>query len=240
MLSAESGDVSLSSRARNRMSIVLSSDSRPGPILSQAGRSAFRDYSDDGRLDLLRLLAYYGIRSLLVEPDVDSNEEWNLREILGLGASFLVQQAAIPISATVSYLRYRDFKSKGSEAVLHFQDHTQTRWSYDSKVAFKISNRGQSSLLSELRILCHMPLQTHPNIAHLIGVAWITAQSGQDLDGNDEILEWPAILLEQAPHGSLNDFLTSRKNGAGPQILLRTKLFFWLDMLKAITVFHVS
>lgn len=220
------------------MSTVLSTRSQPAPALSHTEGSTFLDYSDDQRLVLLRLLAYHKIRTLVVEPDVDSNEKWNLRESLGHGGSFLVQEANLPISSITSRLRYRDFKIKGPKAGPYFQDHTQTMWSYDSTVAFKIGEKHPDSLITELRILCHEPFQNHPNIVRLIGIAWITNQQSQDIHDAGKILEWPAILLEKAPHGSLNDFLTTSKLASEPRISLKTKVSLCLAVLKAIKVFH--
>ena len=229
--------IPLSFRARHRTSAVLSANDRPSHRSVRSQKYGFDDYTDDRRFDLFRILACYQVRTLLVEPDFESHERWIWRERLGIGGSFAVHEATLPVSSVFSgRLRYRDFKVKSSSQGPIFQDHTLATWSYGSNVAFKTSNVDPDSIITELRVLCHEPFQDHPNIVHLIGIAWITDHSSQGNTGRREVLEWPAILLEKAPYGSLNDFLIASGSG----ISLKTKVLLCVEILKAIKVCRCS
>ena len=205
-----SNRTSLSFRARHRNSVVLSCNDQAPPPQTHSQRLNFHDYSDERRLNLLRVIARYQIQTLLVEPGFDPDDSWVLRKRLGAGGSFAVHEETLPVASLFSgRLRYRNFKVRGSDQGPMFQDHTQAQWNFGSSVAFKTSNVDPDSIITELRVLCHEPLQNHPNIVHLIGIAWITDQSAQDTSNGSEVLEWPAIVLEKAPYGSLQDFLIS-------------------------------
>ena len=106
-------------------------------------------------LDLFRVVAYHNVRILSIEPNLD----WNIRQALGHGASFAVEQTGLPISSTTSHLCYRDLDVKGPDEDFYFIDHTRTRWAHNEIVAFKSARNkknGLSELTKELRVLCHV------------------------------------------------------------------------------------
>jgi hypothetical protein len=183
---------------------------------------------------------------------VEQNQKWNLRRALGEGVSFKVTETDMPIWSALSHLRYRSLNLSGPGEKFHFVDHTNTSWDINTVVAYKSiapRTRGMDSVLSELRVMYHPPLQRHPNIVSVLGVAWAmeletnieSSNSAVDLvppfetSGQREPLqEWPSIVIERAPHSSLPDFLSTSKLGV--RISLRAKFRLCGDVLNAITV----
>jgi len=108
-----------------------------------------------------------------------------------------------------------------------------------------------NDVLTEIRILYHVPLQKHRNLVNILGVAWI--MEPEVLFDNDDILEesldphqgnkdrprqeWPAIVIELSPLGNLIEFLKSPKSVA---ISLRAKLHLCSDVMNAISVSHLT
>lgn len=98
-------------------------------------------------------------------------------------------------------------------------------------------------LVTELRIVCHPPLQRHPNIVHVLGFMWVRDQqifaNVMELDEESEELgeprEWPTVITEKAPYGSLHDFLRS-KTYKDFRPSLRAKVQLCVDVLNGIEV----
>jgi hypothetical protein len=183
---------------------------------------------------------------------VEQNQKWNLRRALGKGISFKVTETDMPIWSALSHLRYRSLNLRGPGEKFHFVDHTNTSWDINTIVAYKSTapqTKRMDSILSELRVMYHPPLQRHPNIVSVLGVTWAmeletdieSSNSAVDLvppfetSGQREPLqEWPSIVIERAPHNCLSDFLSTSKLGV--RISLSAKLRLCGDILNAITV----
>ena len=143
-------------------------------------------------LDLFCLLQHYKVQIFTIDPD----GQWNLRPELGKGVSFLVEEANLTISSRLSNVRYRSLEVKGPKESTHFIDHTHTAWDRDVPVAFKSVtkiHRRMFDLATEIRVLCHLPLQRHPNITKLLGVVFVMEQDLkpiQDPVSDQAILDW--------------------------------------------------
>ena len=183
---------------------------------------------------------------------VEQNQKWNLRQALGMGASFKVTETEMPIWSALSHLRYRSLNLRGPEEEYNFVDHTNTSWDINTRVAYKsIGSRikRMDDVLMELRVLFHPPLQRHPNIVSLLGVAWAmeletgieSEDSTTDLGSSVETKahpeqpqEWPSIVIERAPYSTLLDFLNTSKPRV--RISLSAKLHLCSNVLNAISV----
>lgn len=160
------------------------------------------------------------------------------RDHLGKGASFAVEGASLNISNALNHLRYRSIETAGVQNGAHFSDHTETKWAHNAKVAFKSSSRKTTrvaEILVELRVLCHPPLQGHPNIVRLLGITWTKDQPRDISECGKELMEWPLVAIERAPHGSLRDFLGSHVYNQ-VRTSLEAKWRLCVDVLKGITV----
>jgi hypothetical protein len=159
-----------------------------------------------------------------------------------------VEQADLPVREAVSDLQYYDI-TKGRRDGF-FTGHTGIKWSYDTIVAYKgLSARGRrkraslfSDLLKELRILCHPPLQRHPNIAYFMGLAWVREEdiSSETVLKDTETKgsrEWPILITEKAELGTLRDFVQYKAH-CRKRISLLAKARFLSDILEAILVGH--
>jgi hypothetical protein len=190
----------------------------------------------------LQLIAHHNVPVFSVRR----GRKWNTREVLGRGSTFAVEQADLPVREALSDLQYYDI-TKGRRHGC-FTDHTGIKWSYDTVVAYKSLNaKGRrnrkdryADLLQELRILCHPPLQRHPNIACFIGVAWIREEdmlSGPDMDSVNvsESQEWPILVTEKADLGTLGEFVKYRADCMN-SVSLPAKVRLVSDVLEAISV----
>lgn len=97
--------------------------------------------------------------------------------------------------------------------------------------------------IKDIRVLCHPPVQNHPNIVRLLGIAWCNEE---DLSIKAAMYEgdrlpkraWPIAVIEKAPEGSLATLLKSRQYQANPPSLM-TKLKICIDVLNGIVVSDV-
>ncbi|KAF2495498.1 kinase-like protein [Lophium mytilinum] len=189
---------------------------------------------------ILRILSYHKIRLFSVNP----NQRWNLRQALGDGSTFSVDGAELPIWDALAHLRYRNLDIKGPKEKFNFVDHTRISWQHTTLVAYKAlvgrksMDRGMimQDLITELRVLCHRPLQKHPNFVRLLGVAWIS-EIDMGYTDDAEPREWPTVVVEKAPHGSLLDFLSSEEFKTTRSSLM-AKLNLCIDVLIAIVALH--
>ncbi|KAK0747313.1 hypothetical protein B0T21DRAFT_279239 [Apiosordaria backusii] len=87
------------------------------------------------------------------------------------------------------------------------------------------------SLLTELRILCHPPLSEHDSIVRLTSVQWARI---------DPVAHsWvPVLLLEEAQHGSLQQYVASEKPGIETCLQLSQEIGSGLQALHASGVIH--
>lgn len=205
------------------------------------------EYRESNILHILRLLSHHKIR--VFPTDLLSTQE--VREQLGQGSTFHVYASELPIWRALARFQYRNptFPRRGER--FHFIDHTETRWNRATKGAYKTllydenTRRDQllADLIVELRILCHPPLQRHPNIIHVLGFVWIRdeqffANANELVEQSEEFgepREWPTIVAEKAPHGSLRDFLGSGEYGNVPSSL-RAKVLLCADVLNGLVV----
>jgi hypothetical protein len=186
----------------------------------------------------LRLLVHHDVHIFTI----GRGRRWNMREDLGKGSTFTVEQADIPMREGLTELQYHDF-ARGRR-LDYFTDHTGTKWSYDTVVAYKSlverkdKNAIMPDLAKELRILCHPPLQNHPNIVHLLGLAWLREEDMASSLASAESLgnrEWPVLLTEKANVGSLSEFLRPKENFRAP-ISLLAKVRLATDVVVALSV----
>lgn len=215
--------------------------------LSEGPEKLLYDRRGEQLLLILGLLNFYNGKIFTVEQ----GQKWNLRQALGHGASFAVAEANMPIWSALSHLRYRDINVQKPEEEYNFVDHTNTRWSSKTRVAYKAigsKEMGMYDVLTELRVLFHTPLQKHPNLVKPLGVAWVMEpEVDLESDGKSEPSiapngdkprrpqqEWPTIVVELAPYGSLLDFLDSSTQRV--TMSLRAKLRLCTDVMNAIRV----
>jgi hypothetical protein len=216
-----------------------------------AGTSASKGLHDEPHFEgaplllCLRLVAYYHVPVFSVRR----GRKWNTREDLGRGVTFAVEQADLPVREAVSDLQYYDITKGRREGF--FTDHTGIKWSYDTVVAYKsLGAYGRrkrdslfSDLLKELRILCHPPLQRHPNIARFIGLAWVreedvASETVPEDTETQESREWPILITERAELGTLGDFVQYRAD-CRKRISLLAKIRLLRDVLEALLVSEI-
>ncbi|KAL8858026.1 MAG: hypothetical protein Q9178_005487 [Gyalolechia marmorata] len=195
-------------------------------------------------LYILRLLQHNRIRHFIVPFGIRGNTRQALGEP---GASFRVEGGTLPLAAGVMSQAYRDPNSYNPTELPYFVDHTGETWHGNTEIAYKLEyHRGLEGkrlrdTLNELRILCHKPLNTD-NIVRLLGVAWV-ADDWPTFDPTDpttpkaDQLEWPTIVLEKAPYGTLHDLIRSEQYKE-PKPSLKIKLDLCLDVLKGILALH--
>jgi hypothetical protein len=239
----QSAKSSFSDRRRHRRQELR----QDGNNSDQVGETSYVRASAAPRqslLELFRVVAYYEVRILSIEP----TQQWNIRRALGHGASFAVEQTGLPISSTLSHLRYRDLDVKGPNEDFYFIDHTGTRWAHKELVAFKsVRNQGKdfSELIKELRVYCRRPIQQHPHIVRLLGIAFYMEQDPELSDDltqgeSGNLIDWesqevPLLVIEKAPHASLSTFLKSHEFNNIPSSL-KVKLRLGTDVISAIEV----
>jgi serine/threonine protein kinase len=87
------------------------------------------------------------------------------------------------------------------------------------------------SILKELRILCHPPLREHENIVRLTSIQWTRI---------DPVAHsWiPVFLLEEAQHGSLEQYAASEKPGIETCLRLSQEIGSGLQALHASGIVH--
>lgn len=230
------------SRREQRQRMSLLSDRDTTHIRTHAATTA-ASMSTTPLLNLLRLVQHYNIQIFSIEPD----QAWNIRPELGKGASFAVEQAELSVSSTLSHHQYRSLDAKGPTQASDFIDHTKTAWSRDKPVAFKSvggDNDELSDLITELQVLCHSPLQQHPNIINLLGIVLVMEQNPRDVQAasiGQAVREWtpqevPILVVEKAPHASLSAFLNSNEFLDIPSSL-NAKLRLCADILSGIEVY---
>jgi serine/threonine protein kinase len=83
-----------------------------------------------------------------------------------------------------------------------------------------------ADVILELRALSHGSLRGHPNIIELLGLCWET-------DSVDIARKWPALILEYADGGTLEDFLQRY-----PDIAFRERLELCLDVSNGLDALH--
>lgn len=177
-------------------------------------------------LSIIRLLSYHKIQVFPTASIITQYDKSNL----GKGATFHVEASSLPIWRSKQHLQYRDPTFPIDKTLFHFTDHTGTKWDHTTFGAYKVLRRksgdGQAKrngllqgLLQELRILSHPPLQVHQNIVHMLGFAWIPGirffehdHGSNIIDDDQAFQEWPKIVTEKAPHGSLDTFRMSHSN----------------------------
>lgn len=194
---------------------------------------------DPGRelLDLLCVMGYHGVEHFVIP----GTARWNKRRGLGEGSSFAVEEASLPLSTAVDSLSHRKPQGRlNHNQNWYFTDHTGIRWKADTRVAFKVPENDRKDLrdiIQEVRILCHPPLQNHPNIVSLLGIAWVRQakeDSAHTEEGNVQ-RDRPTVVIAHAPHGSLYDFVTSPAY-RDQHVSLKAKLRLCMDVLKAMMV----
>ncbi|KAL2065988.1 hypothetical protein VTL71DRAFT_2059 [Oculimacula yallundae] len=202
-------------------------------------------------LSIFRILQSRKVKSLTLPLET----RFNTRRVLGSGASFAVEESYLPID-TARYLQFYRLLDLGPpDKKLHFVDHTGTKWASDTQVAYKtysvrkgdfdvgFESRRLDDIRTELQVLCHSPLQKHPNIVRLLGVAWVPDESPESTDNITEAspyqhpLEWPTVVTERAIHGSLRDFLRSDRYKQS-EASLKAKWNLCLDVLYGIEALH--
>lgn len=188
----------------------------------------------------LRLIQKHKLRMFPLEGSLRTQP----RRTLGSGASNSVQEAKSPVMEALKHARYQQVYASRWLREKRFNDHSGSPWALETLVAHKFPRpslsedqdtflcRTLDDFLRDLRVLCHRPLTNHPNIVQLLGVAWVSDPSIRPGSRKAEPLDWPIILTEIAPHGSLDQFLASRTS----RLSLQIKLRICLDVLHALVV----
>ncbi|KAI4279890.1 MAG: hypothetical protein L6R38_004895 [Xanthoria sp. 2 TBL-2021] len=155
-----------------------------------------------------------------------------------------IEQGRLPVSTLLKSLRYHVPKLRPLFHRGNFIDHNGISWAPDKATAFKVITLMEDDevrkslrledLTTEICVLSHEPLKTHPNIIKLLGVAWTQAPTLNGIGARVEKPATPAALLELARHGSLLRFLHRPKNPLSHE----TKLKLCTDVLLAIQALH--
>ncbi|MCJ1251626.1 hypothetical protein MMC30_008861 [Trapelia coarctata] len=94
------------------------------------------------------------------------------------------------------------------------------------------TNRRVRSMILELRVLTHNPIRKHENIVKLLGIAW-------EMDPHDFDRRWPALLLQRAMHGTLQDYLEeSSPLSYDTKSTIILDISLGLDVLHQCGIFH--
>lgn len=188
-------------------------------------------------LMVLRIMGLYSLQHFLIP----ATAQWKKRRGLGEGISFTVEEASLPVWRALSHMTHRHPHGRVDQRqISYFTDHTGTRWDSNTRVAFKVppSSQDLGDVIQELQILCHPPLQNHPSIVQLLGIAWVRQPKVDDQDGTEQQRlqqEQPTIVTEYASHGSLYDFLRSSTYNV-QQVSLKTKLRLCMNLLEGLLV----
>ncbi|KAF5699327.1 serine threonine kinase [Fusarium mundagurra] len=87
------------------------------------------------------------------------------------------------------------------------------------------------SLLKEMRILCHAPLKEHDNIVQLTSIQWARI--------DPVVHSWiPVLILEEAQHGSLQQYVMSEKPDIKTCFQLSQEIGCGLQALHASLIVH--
>ncbi len=157
--------------------------------------------ASDSHVDLLAFLATAQVNRTDFLPIA-----WYPSYFLGRGGYALLNQS--PVKAELSYA----FKRLGK--------HSQ---------APDENTKDFSSSISELIILKHRPIASHPNIINLEGICWeVTA-------GEDRIL--PVLVFEKATYGDLFHF---RDTEEGKKLTVEQKVSLCAQILDALYTLHAS
>lgn len=84
-----------------------------------------------------------------------------------------------------------------------------------------------NALVSEMSILCHPLLRQHPYIINLKGISWEITEKGDGV--------WPVIVLDKAPLGDLNYFLTTEE---GKNLTFKKRSDLCAGIASAIRALH--
>ena len=176
---------------------------------------------------------------------------WNKRQGLGDGTSYIVEEASLPLSGIMGSINHHKPHGRlNLNQDWYFTDHAGRRWNRQTRAAFKVPGSQESSpeskesndidllnIIQELRILCHPPLNNHPNIVSLLGIAWIIQPKQGDTrsDEDSSQRDRPTVVIESAPLGSLHDFVQTRSYRE-QHVSLKTKLSLCIDILRAMLV----
>ena len=86
-----------------------------------------------------------------------------------------------------------------------------------------------SALIAETSILGHSEIKRHSNVVKIEGVCW-------DVDPGDGTV-WPVLVFEKAPHGDMNDFMTS---DMGRELDIEKRLSLLTDVALAVRDLHLA
>jgi len=196
-------------------------------------------------LFVLRLINFKTIAMFPFDPA----SNWTQRTSLGQGSVYFVEEALIPQWRKL-HLPYHDPALLDQRNRSYFVDHRGLKWAHDTPVAYKLpyydtprDRSGQrilQGLATELSILCHPSIESHPNVVRLLGVAWVNEEDINIHATNDEESEsdqsaWPIAVIEKANEGSLKDLLRVRRS-QNNFVPLITKFKLCIDVLRALQV----
>lgn len=233
---------SLLYRSGRRPPLTLSTDSAYSGSFVAASTNLPRNhataenYHTHTMMQLLQVITFHRVAMLQVAKSEHQ------RSVIGAGVSCTVEEGRLPVSTLLESLRYHIPKLRPLFHRGNFIDHNGISWAPDKATAFKVitlmeDDEDQKSLrledlTTEICVLSHEPLKTHPNIVKLLGVAWTQAPTLNIIEARVEKPATPAALLELARHGSLLRFL----HRPGNPLSLETKLKLCTDVLLAIQV----
>ena len=229
-------------RSGRRGGLVPSTGSRYSKKSEESSANYYEDDDEDEIrhakvvLQLLQVIMFHRVAMLQVP-----NNQCQ-RTVIGDGASCTVEEGRLPLENLLDSLCYHIPKLRPLFHRGNFVDHNGISWAPDTATAFKVIALKEDSeiqkslrleeLTSEVRVLSHGPLQTHPHIINLLGVAWTRMPSPDGIKADTEDRLTPAALLELTPHGSLLKFLHKPKS----PVSMETKLKLCNDVLLAIQV----
>ena len=155
---------------------------------------------EEGHHDLIAFLAIAQKNRIDLLPFT-----WNpALDTVGRGGTAEIRQSQIRLQQSFAFKRFEPSMGKSSE-----------------DTTFK-------ALISEISVLGHPSIKTHPNIIALYGICWDVLPEG---------MVWPVLVFEKASMGNLKEFIRS---GEGKSIAFADKLKICADISSGIRDMHAN
>ncbi|KAK6338061.1 hypothetical protein TWF696_001532 [Orbilia brochopaga] len=177
-------------------------------------------------------------RATLVDQ---SNKTYNLLRVLTTAQSRNIDFVGITWQAALGTI------GKGGEGEISQADISiKDKFAFKRSVAIGAKTKDDSDIFqelnSEVQVLGHPKIRSHPNIVSLEGLCWeINIRPGsRDWLGRaspDKEKVWPVLILDKAPYGDLEKFMRTEK---GRSIKLADRMQLCAQVASALKTMHMN